>query len=134
MQTDEVLRLDQRKCIALFQGHKPALLYKMSPEELPDFAGLKSCRVIDYVPEWKKRENTQSMRPCAASVVHVQEPVSVEKCPLPTEQKKMQQDARTAEVPVYDLPDLRSVDFSGLGMVERPISTVRGEDGETSDD
>ena len=134
MQTDEVLRLDQRKCIALFQGHKPALLYKMSPEELPDFAGLKSCRVIDYVPEWKKRENTQAMRPCAASVVHVKEPIPAGKCPLPAGQKKMQQDARAAEVPVYDLPDLRSVDFSGLGMVERPISAVRGEDGETSDD
>ncbi|MCI8688375.1 MAG: type IV secretory system conjugative DNA transfer family protein, partial [Lawsonibacter sp.] len=28
MQPDEILRLDRRQCIALFQGHKPALLYK----------------------------------------------------------------------------------------------------------
>jgi len=30
MQPDEVLRLDQQKCLALFQGHRPALLYKDS--------------------------------------------------------------------------------------------------------
>ena len=28
MLPDEILRLDRRQCIALFQGHKPALLYK----------------------------------------------------------------------------------------------------------
>ena len=56
MQPDEVLRLDNRKCIALFQGQKPALLYKLTPEELPDYPGLKTCRVIDYIPEWKLRE------------------------------------------------------------------------------
>ena len=56
MQPDEVLRLDYRKCIALFQGHKPALLYKLTPEEFPAYAGLKPCRVADYVPEWKQRE------------------------------------------------------------------------------
>ncbi len=54
MQPDEVLRLDNRKCIALFKGRKPALLYKLAPEELPDFAGLKTCRVIDYIPDWRK--------------------------------------------------------------------------------
>ena len=56
MLPDEVLRLDRRKCIALFQGHKPALLYKLVPEEFPDYAGLKSCRVIDYIPAWKRQE------------------------------------------------------------------------------
>ena len=59
MQQDEVLRLDNKKCIALFQGHKPALLYKLTPEELPDYATLKSCRIIDYTPEWKLREQEQ---------------------------------------------------------------------------
>lgn len=56
VQSDEVLRLDEHKCIVLFQGRKPALLYKISPEELPDYAELKPCRVIDYVPEWRKRD------------------------------------------------------------------------------
>ena len=51
MQPDEVLRLDRRKCIALFQGHKPALLYKLAPEELSGYNDLKPCRVVEYVPE-----------------------------------------------------------------------------------
>ena len=55
MQPDEVLRLDQQKCLALFQGHRPALLYKLTPEELPDFAGLTTCRVVDYIPAWKQK-------------------------------------------------------------------------------
>ena len=56
MQPDEILRLEYDKCIALFQGHKPALLYKLTPEEIPGYGELHSCRVIDYTPEWKRRE------------------------------------------------------------------------------
>ena len=56
MQPDEILRLEYDKCIALFQGHKPALLYKLTPEEIPGYNGLRPCRVIDYTPEWKRRE------------------------------------------------------------------------------
>ena len=41
---DEILQLDRRQCIALFQGRKPALLYKLAPEELPGYAELKSRR------------------------------------------------------------------------------------------
>ena len=53
MQPDEVLRLDREKCIVLLRGEKPALLYKLTPEELPAYAGLKSRRLADYVPLWK---------------------------------------------------------------------------------
>ena len=62
MQPDEVLRLDYRKCIVLFQGHKPAMLYKLAPEEIPDYNTLKSRRVIDYIPEWKRRELEEEQR------------------------------------------------------------------------
>ncbi len=65
MQTDEVLRLDNRKCLVLFKGHKPALLYKIAPEELPDYAGLQTCRVIDYIPEWRMH-NAKPPKPPAA--------------------------------------------------------------------
>lgn len=50
MLPDEILRLDRWQCIALFQGRKPALLYKLAPEELPDYNTLKPCKVIDYTP------------------------------------------------------------------------------------
>ena len=62
MQPDEILRLDGGKCIALFQGHKPALLYKLAPEELPVYGKLRSCRVLDYTPDWKRLEDEAAKR------------------------------------------------------------------------
>lgn len=56
MDPSEVLRLDERKCIALFNHRKPALLYKLTPEELPCYDKLKPCHVADYVPAWRKRK------------------------------------------------------------------------------
>jgi type IV secretion system protein VirD4 len=56
MQPDEILRLDRDRCIALFQGHKPALLYKLDPEDLPAYGLLRTRRIIDYTPEWKRQE------------------------------------------------------------------------------
>ena len=56
MQPDEILRLDREKCIVLFQGRKPALLYKLTPEAIPAYAKLKPRRIIDYIPAWKQTE------------------------------------------------------------------------------
>ena len=56
MLLDEILRLDRRQCIALFQGRKPALLYKLAPEKLPGYDKLKFCRAADYTPEWRLKE------------------------------------------------------------------------------
>ena len=102
MQTDEVLRLDYQKCIALFQGHKPALLEKLTPEELPDYATLKSCRVIDYIPEWKKREEQMAQKP------------PKKKTP-PAEECR-----RREEYEICDFPDLhrKQSETEDLGMKE----------------
>ena len=102
MQTDEVLRLDYRKCIALFQGHKPALLEKLTPEELPDYATLKSCRVIDYIPEWKKREEQTAQKP------------PKKKTPPAEECRKRE------EYEICDFPDLhrKQSEAEDLGMKE----------------
>ena len=59
MQADEFLRLDKYKCIVMFNHHKPAQLYKVMLEALPEFQHLSKCSVFDYVPEWKKRETAQ---------------------------------------------------------------------------
>ena len=32
------------------------MLYKLAPEELPGFSDLKPCRIVNYKPEWKRRE------------------------------------------------------------------------------
>lgn len=59
MLPDEILRLDRDKCIVLFQGHKPALLYKLAPENIPAYATLTPRRIIDYKPTWKRAEDTK---------------------------------------------------------------------------
>ena len=56
MLPDELLRLDNSQEIVLFRGHKPLQLYKITPEELPDFEKLQPVRITDYIPEWRRLE------------------------------------------------------------------------------
>lgn len=132
MQYDEVLRLDKRKCIALFNGHKPALLYKISPEELPDFPKLKSCKVINYIPEWKLREDAEDEKRRKKKTAREKKAVQRQTGQSPEKQPKAQaapQETPAAQdhpvIPEYDLPDLKS-GGGELGMV--PMSAVLGED------
>ena len=110
MQPDEVLRLDQKKCLALFQGHRPALLYKLTPEELPDFTGLTTCRVVDYIPAWKQKAQEA---PTTAPQEKEKPPVE-ERTPAPQ-----------AEPPISTAEDddfTYEVDGDDLGMVElKPV-------------
>ena len=121
MMPDEVLRLDYQQCIALFQGHKPALLYKLSPEELPEYKSLESCRIIDYTPEWKRREQNheqqQTHKTASEEKSHTtQKQEASAHCEPPPGA-----DAPRQEV-IYDLPDFKS---GCLGMVEKLPSDLR---------
>ena len=122
MQPDEVLRLDRRKCIALFQGHKPALLYKLAPEEFPDYSKLKSCRVIDYVPKWKQREDE--------SAAQMKEPAAKPAAPAPAQQQESEApfEINPAEELEYQVDAATQTDNSNLGMVEFTRGGVCGED------
>lgn len=40
----------------MFNHYKPAQLYKIMLEELPEYKKLKKCSVFDYVPEWKREK------------------------------------------------------------------------------
>ena len=113
MNPDEVLRLENRKCLALFKGHKPALLYKMTPEELPDYAGLTTCRVIDYIPEWRRKE-AEAAPQKKASVQ--KEPSNI---PKPPDNEK--QPDRSEQPPAYDLAE-----DDEIGMVECTVESIRG--------
>ena len=119
MQPDEILRLDTRKCIALFNHHKPALLYKLTPEELPGYADLEPCRVKDYVPAWKQREEqAQTSRRESAREPPVGKPdarkPNVKKFPCPPGFPVQEPDL------VYNLTDLKmSPQQETLGMVEK---------------
>ena len=122
MQPDEILRLDKRQCIALFQGRKPALLYKLSPEELPGYDTLKSCRVADYTPEWRLREEQEQVKAAKKAAppdVSGQEPPAPPKQPGPEDEPNLSQGVE------YQLND----QGQGLGMVELgPDGVVGGND------
>ena len=51
MQPDEVLRLDNRQCIALLRGQLPMLLYKITPQEFADYSKLRTISIRDYPPD-----------------------------------------------------------------------------------
>jgi len=111
MNPDEVLRLENRKCLALFKGHKPALLYKMTPEELPDYAGLTTCRVIDYIPEWRRKE--------VAAALQTQAPVQKEPSNIQKPPDKEKQPDHREPPPAYDLAEDDEV-----GMVECTVESI----------
>jgi len=118
MLPDEILRLDRRQCIALFQGHKPALLYKLAPEELPGYNDLKPCRVVEYVPEWKRREEEKK--------------TGADKTPPPPPPEPAQEEQPLAQETVNPAQDLEysvedaSKPSGSLGMID--MSGVRGDD------
>ena len=116
MQPDEILRLDTNKCIALFNHHKPALLYKLTPEELPGFTELKPCRVKDYVPAWKQREEQAKQERQARA--------KRASAPKPPTEKWDDPSPKAEELepePVYNFPDFKKqAQQDGLGMVEYP--------------
>ena len=62
MLPDEVRRLPRNKAILLIRGSKPLILDKITPEEFPVFAKLQTCKAIDHIPDWRKKEK----EPCAA--------------------------------------------------------------------
>ena len=128
MLPDEILRLDRRQWIALFQGRKPALLYKLSPEELPGYDTLESCKVIDYTPEWVRREEEKKK-----GVPPVSTPASQKEVPPPPspEEPTPTAEHHAQELPDYDLPDMKQEGAGGLGMVE--IKAVR-DSGDEDDD
>ena len=57
IQPDEFLRLEESRCIVMFNHHRPAQLYKIRLEELPAYQKLTRCSVFDYIPAWKQQEN-----------------------------------------------------------------------------
>lgn len=110
----------------LFQGHKPALLYNLTPEELSGYDGLKSCRVADYTPEWRLREEekqAQAAKKTAPPGVSGQEPPGPPKQPAPEDEPSPSQGLE------YQLTGKTK----GLGMVElEPDGVVDGADEETA--
>ena len=119
MQPDEILRLDRRQCIALFQGRKPALLYKLSPKEFPDYGTLKFCRVADYTPEWRLKEEQKKSQTAKREAPP---PVSRQEPSAPVDQPAQENEPNPAQDLEYQFTDKNQ----DLGMVELDADGVVG--------
>ena len=137
LDTAFVLRLEPERCIALFNHRKPALLYKLAPEELPGFNDLKPCRIVNYKPEWKRREDAaarkrgKQAKPKPAQAQHPQAPPPAQA----KEEKKTRppKDKHPAKPIPADDPPPAIPNYGGIGMV--PMSAVlSAEDEDDSDD
>lgn len=62
MMPNEVRRLPRNKAILLIRGSKPLMLDKITPEEFPVFEKLQTCKAIEHIPDWRKKEK----EPCVA--------------------------------------------------------------------
>lgn len=122
MQPDEILRLDRRQCIALFQGRKPALLYKLAPEEVPDYGALTSCRVADYIPEWRLKEEQARAKETPAP------PKQKAETSPKQEPKQGSPDPMDEPNPARDLEYRFDAADNSLGMVELGADGVLGGD------
>lgn len=59
MYPEEVLQLDNRECLLLIRGQKPVKAYKIIPEEISAFKELDYTRISDYIPKWRRDEESQ---------------------------------------------------------------------------
>ena len=95
----------------------------LAPEELPDYLSLKSCKVIDYTPEWKQREEGAKAVPAPETPSEPPpSPDTKEKEP-PPEKAPPQSAPQPEATPIYDCLDMKPDAAGGLGMVE--ITAVR---------
>ena len=103
--------------IVMFQTFKlimeMAERYKMAPEELPDYAGLTTCRVIDYIPEWRRKEAETAPQKRPQAPAQKEAPHS----PKPPVNEK--QPDRSGQPPAYDLAE-----DDEIGMVECTVDSI----------
>ena len=124
MQPDEIQRMDNKQCIVLLRGQKPMLLYKIIPDEFPAFQKLRPTPVSEHIPVWRARLSNASEKPVRQ---FAPEPPKAEPEPAPAPQPE-------AKPPEFqDGPEPRfAYDFinrdDDLGMVEKGVSSVLGED------
>lgn len=108
MYPDELLRLDNSQEIVLFRGQNPLQLYKIIPEELPGFAELKPCRVVDYIPAWRTLEEEKQEQAAKAPKAPPPEPIhfATQLCDQPSlfDATPTQEEAPPAPAPREDEP------------------------------
>ena len=124
MQPDEIQRMDNKQCLVLLRGQKPMLLYKIIPDEFPAFQKLRPTPVSEHIPAWRAHLANEPEKPMGHPRPDPPQ-AELEPAPMPQSETKPQQPQDGPE-PRFDY------DFTGgdddLGMVEKGVSSVLGED------
>lgn len=143
MQPDEFLRLDKFKCIVMFNHRRPALLYKVMLEELPEYGKLKKCSVFEYIPAWMQREAEeekhrdtekqqsifQTDTPLPESPEPKRRPAQKEKCSVNgvlSNSPYPQQTPIGLVDCIYDIPAKQGSSPEDIGLVEMTRSAIIG--------
>ena len=144
LQADEFLRLDRYKCVVMFNHYKPAQLYKVMLEELPECKNLHKCSVFDYIPDWKKREEAEKeRRPAAKQNVdsRAAQPEPAEQAIMQERRSSFQEEQKTVGAVksptqkqdsgtscIYEIPSMKSSAPEDIGLVEMTRSAIIGSD------
>lgn len=125
MLPDEILRMDNRQCLVLLRGQKPMLLYKIIPDEFPLFQTLRPTTVQAHIPAWRQRLEKKAGKaaPPPVSAAKPQEDAPAKSPAAPREETAY----------TYVLEDAKQAPPTPareLGMVEKPVSAVLGDDEE----
>ena len=76
-----------------------------------DYAGLTTCRVIDYIPEWRRKEAEAAPQKKAS--------VQKEASNIPKPLDRENQPDRSEQTPAYDLAE-----DDEIGMVECTVDSI----------
>ncbi len=121
MMPDEVLRMDNRKCLVLLRGQQPLSLYKIIPDEFPAFRQLRSTPVKEYIPNWRlEPERAAQAQPVKASG---QTPPA----PPAKEEKPQLKNPVAYDYDLVPPPATERVETGELGMVEKTLCDLRGD-------
>ena len=88
----------------------PALPF-ICPSDAPDYAGLTTCRVIDYIPEWRRKEAETAPQ---KKIPVQKEPSNSSKPPAQEKQPD-----RSEQPLTYDLAE-----DDEIGMVECTVDSI----------
>ena len=86
MYPEEVLQLDNKECLLLIRGQKPLKGYKIIPDEISGFKELKFTRISEYVPMWRRendsKENEEDNQ-CNSEYTNVEPKEDTHRTPVP---------------------------------------------------
>ncbi len=130
---DEIIRMDNTRCLVLIRGRKPLMLHKVKPTEFPAYGKLRHTRIVDHVPEWRRaaesessHERTETIREVLPQTAETRNtPVFIDAAPIPRNTIAAEK-SRQFSIPLSDEPPTpaKPSEFSYSVVREVPEQTT----------